>query len=718
MAQFYPALQKIKEHKVQPEPGEWQLLHFLEKTLNSSYEVYYQPYLNGDRPDVIIMRKGGGVLIVEVKDWHLDSYELDFRKRWKVKWVGAYVKSPISQVLQYKENLYDLHIEGLLEKKLKDYKYWKLVHCAVYFHNANQAEIDGFLVKPFKDDKTYQTFLKYNITLFGKNSLVSTRLAEVFDRWPLDNDSTTKQSYFSDELYKSFCRYLQPVWHALEDGKYIQYNKEQQPFIHSKPEEILIKGVAGSGKTTVLAARAVSAHKRTDSTVLILTYNVALKNYIHDKISRVREEFSWKHFRIHNYHDFFGSTMNNLEIDFHFPPDFDSYSAEQQSAYFERFYYSNESLFSAFSERIQKYSTILIDEVQDYKLPWLNIIKKYFLAPGGEYVLFGDEKQNIYNVELEQKNLKVNLADNRRQYKLKRKERFGNKIGNIANEFQKLYFRQKYNLDEGLLVEEVQLTFGGNTLYQKLEPPVRSDGIVNYIQNEIIGINAHPNDTVVLGASIELLRQLDYLYRIQTHEKTSTTFETLEIYYKIFLQKLHYDTFIQDGLALIASNKKIDSEKEDEQEVKLSSLLCIRKMLQDFPSENGTAKLNQLLTKFKVSKADFESWFTDRDLQLHLAQSKRYVTRRDLERVRNNKRNNFWFNSGVLKFSTIHSFKGWEAPNVLLLVDAAPMEKDISELIYTGITRSKSNLIVMNLGNNEYDWSLSKIFDLRKESLF
>ena len=77
MAQFIPSLEKITQFTVQPTEGEWTLLRFLERTLDDSFEVYFNPFLNGDRPDVVIMRRGGGVMIIEVKDWDLDLYTLD-----------------------------------------------------------------------------------------------------------------------------------------------------------------------------------------------------------------------------------------------------------------------------------------------------------------------------------------------------------------------------------------------------------------------------------------------------------------------------------------------------------------------------------------------------------------------------------------------------------------------------------------------------------------
>ena len=58
MAIFYPDINTISRFKVAPTNGEWALLDFLKNVLDDSYEVYFNPYLNGDRPDVLIMRKG------------------------------------------------------------------------------------------------------------------------------------------------------------------------------------------------------------------------------------------------------------------------------------------------------------------------------------------------------------------------------------------------------------------------------------------------------------------------------------------------------------------------------------------------------------------------------------------------------------------------------------------------------------------------------------
>ena len=108
------------------------------------------------------MRKDGGVLIIEVKDWNLDSYYTDASKSWYVKYNNSKIKSPINQVLKYKENIYDLHINDLLHLKLKDYKYWFIVNCAIFFYKENDFDVTDFLLEPFEIRKSeINSFDKY-----------------------------------------------------------------------------------------------------------------------------------------------------------------------------------------------------------------------------------------------------------------------------------------------------------------------------------------------------------------------------------------------------------------------------------------------------------------------------------------------------------------------------------------------------------------------------
>lgn len=591
MTQLFPSWEQIKNLKVKPEPGELYLLEFLKNNLDDSYEVYFQPFLNGDKPDIILMHKDSGVLILEVKDWQFESYYIDDRGQWRLRLNDTFIKSPISQVETYKENLYYLHIDELLKRKLNTPKLWAVVNCVVYFHNETEASIRNFC-SPAKYTK-----------ILGRDSLTKQKFTNLLcDLW------MNKPSYFFNEkLYNSFKRYLQPPVHTLEQGTPIIYSPQQKHLTISEAKAQKILGVAGSGKTFVLAKRAVNAYKRTKRRVLILTFNITLRNYIHDRISEVREDLAWNNFYITHYHLFFSSEANNHNLQIGDLTDFE-----------------DENFFESVKDKINKYEAIFIDEIQDYQVTWVKIVRKYFLAGGGEFVVFGDEKQNIYQRELE-RDKRPYTGISGQWSKLNESRRLGTKFTDLAFQFQRCFLHEKYILDEFRIVQ-TQLDFGEESIkylnFDGNTPLIHVCGTINW---EIRNLGVHPNDVAILSSSVEFLRELDFLIRNSTHEKTMTAFETKEMW------------------EAVKSRDNLPKEKfEDE-----------------------------------------------------------------IKKIRRGMKFNFWANRGVIKLSTIHSFKGWEVDTLLLILeneqqDNVGEEIVTKELIYTGITRCRRNLIIINIGNPEY----------------
>lgn len=357
-------------------------------------KCFFNPYLNGDRPDIMILRKWHGVLIIEVKDWILAHHYIDERKKWH--FVNPYngedsvEKSPIDQVLKYKENLFDLHIDTLLNLKIQNIKNFNIVGCAVYFHKANKEEVDSLIVTPFEEDKKYQKFLQYNIGLLGNDSLECGELDKILAQFYLN--ANWQSLYFTDDLYKNFKRILTPTVHMMSDSEHLRYDDRQTEVITRPVKQMRVKGVFGSGKTTVLVARAVQAYIRLKKDnpqpkILILTYNLTLRNFIHDKLMQVQQEFIIQDFIIINYHQFINAELNNIGIEIKVPTDV---KGSDISLYLDANYYSNEHLFAKYKDRIRPYDAILIDEIQDYKRSWMNILKDSFLAENGEYSCWGD----------------------------------------------------------------------------------------------------------------------------------------------------------------------------------------------------------------------------------------------------------------------------------------------------------------------------------------
>lgn len=57
MAILYPEMEVVEQLKVKPTDGEMSLLKILQVILDDSYEVFFQPFLNGERPDIVVLRK-------------------------------------------------------------------------------------------------------------------------------------------------------------------------------------------------------------------------------------------------------------------------------------------------------------------------------------------------------------------------------------------------------------------------------------------------------------------------------------------------------------------------------------------------------------------------------------------------------------------------------------------------------------------------------------
>lgn len=721
MAIFYPDINTISHFKVQPTDGEWTLLRFLECTLDDSFEVYFNPFLNGDRPDVLIVRKNYGVMVIEIKDWNLDNFQLNDKKKWVYKPNNSVVKSPIDQVLRYKKNLFELHVSDLLQLKIKDFRYFKIVSCAIYFHCATKAYIDGMLVEPYKDDRKYQDFIKYNVDFLGCDSLNKE-----------DFESLLKKRYliakypswiFTEEIYGNFKRLLSPSQHLQSQGIPYVYSEKQKDIIYSNTLEQRVRGVFGSGKTTVLAARAVQAYKRAslrnnNPRILILTFNITLKNFIHDKLNRVNEQFSFENFIIINYHQFINAELNNLNIEFEIPESLDAVS---RSEYLESHYYGNVTLFEEYKDQIRKYDAVLIDEIQDFNRSWMDIIKNYFRDPQGDYVLFGDVKQNIYGQIIQNKDVVTNV---RGVNELKYCYRCDFKVQDLAQSFQKNIFGDKYDIDN-FSEDKSSLFFGQeqkkdgyiNYMYLQGEQPVTA--LYNIIRGNILNKNANisPNDITILGYTTNLLRTFDLYYRYASREKTNSMLETVESMYMIHLNKIGKDN---EGIPWLGSiseqlKKKLFSNghnffSNDVSKIyqRIAVLFSIYDLYTDF-ADAFSSRLDEECQKCGISLNAFKAF--RKHYAEDLEQFKQEVYNDDYKKIRDNKKLHFWMNSGTIKISTINSFKGWESEVVFLILEPqyggpTAFNQSFDELLYTGLTRCRRNLVVINFGNNEYDKKL------------
>ncbi|PZQ95539.1 MAG: hypothetical protein DI539_30535, partial [Flavobacterium psychrophilum] len=253
MAILIPNLEAAKAAKQKPTEGEVFLLEFLATHFDDQVEVYFQPCFNGDRPDIVLMSPTMGVIIIEVKDWNLDLYTIDSDNKWAVSLpTGSQrVKSPFQQAYSYKKNFFEVHVNGLLEKSLKNEKFFRLIRTYVYFHHGSKTALDR-LYQPHLDrlheqSRENEQRLKANPDFFdsyekkrewierGKHrferdlslSIHKDRLKKI--AFPI----AAKDMLFEESVYNEFKRLLNPPFHYASEGKPPTYSDKQAKLIVS-----------------------------------------------------------------------------------------------------------------------------------------------------------------------------------------------------------------------------------------------------------------------------------------------------------------------------------------------------------------------------------------------------------------------------------------------------------------------------------------------------
>lgn len=575
----------------------------LENILSVDDIMYIDAVVNEVAVDFIIVRPNKGVLILNVFEENLNDCTISEDKK-EITLSGRKYQSPIDLISLCQSSIKD-GIEELLMSTIEDRRNFSLIKKAVVFSENTINEIKDFF-------GSTSNIINYTF-VFGKEFIekrdVSQNLYTTIGF--LYNNNT-----FDDVIRRKLAKIISPSWHSYQEGRIdMQPIGAQRRLSESSITQQKISGVAGSGKTQVLAFRAVNAMKRTGGDVLVLTYNITLANYLKFRLSEIREDFSWEKVDVFPYHQFF--RIRAAECQLHV--EFGSY---QDETFFEN------------SRTHKKYSAIFVDEVQDYTTEWLRIVMQNFLLePNGELVVFGDPKQNVYQRPLDTNgDIRLGVIGGQWNRQLTTSRRFTNpRLANLATAFQ-TQFMADLPIDniaaENLMVNTLNfqiLTY--IDMRQNNSVDVLVANIINIISND----NNDARDFVVLASSTKLLRNIDTIYRQRTNEQTEVTFistETLER-----LKQIHQVT------------------------------------------DERTA-----------------NWKFNRDFEA-------------LERTR---KQLFTTDKRCLKISTIQSFKGWESPSVIVILESdfalhnTTFQPMSPQTIYTAITRARENMYIINIGNDTY----------------
>lgn len=623
-------------------------------------KIFIKPSIESDTYDIFVIRDGYGALIVKIIEDESLKTEM--------------IESSIRTVLSYKEDLYNLYSTKLLAKQIAGAQGFYIVKTAICFTKVQENKARELCYDA--TSKLSPSKAKC-VAILGFDSFVS---GNIWDKVGLQYH----MSLFSAEIVNELCSLMSSKWHSYSEGNAeIRLNSKQRSLSQSGAgKRQKIKGVAGSGKTQVLVSRAINAQLRTGGEILILTYNITLVNYIKHRMAQIPADFLWSHFMYGTYNRFFTSQAknNDLKIDLNS--------------------YTEIDFFKHVAGRLPKYDAILVDEVQDYQSSWLQILQRYFLKDNGEFVVFGDAKQNIYDRPLDEEQMVTIPGIIGRWNILDKCFRAGNnKLIDLSLAFQQAFMPElnKDDIERELLLDDSVFTYEDIRRISYDESPLdefeREYGILDF--DRMCCFNYSTNTLTQIRLSISL----EKLSKEKLHERNqSLTVLSFSQFGHILRDSSTVKPYGNENICFACLNA-LSSVDGDINNAVILAPTCelIRSLDYQFRYYGITTSTmcesqeiyEQLKARHKVRKELLES---------------------DIEKVRENKKRHFSMSSPGLKMSTVHSYKGWEAETVVFLIprfstDESKDKTDISnpQVIYTAITRSTKNLIIINLGDTRYD---------------
>lgn len=349
-------------------PGELEVFEFFDRLLVPEWEIYVQPFLNGLRPDFVLLNPQVGIAVFEVKDWKLGGSGPEKRR------------SPLSQVRQYGSEIRDLYCP-----RLDGPGRMAAVTAGVIFTRASTEAVQELLRGEL--GRLRQSARPYH-PVSGADALSGNRLDEVFP------DANREHSSVMSRMHAEDLRvWLVEPRHAKEQRTPPKLDATARPLVTDRTPSGYrrIRGPAGSGKTTIVAGRA--AHlEQGGGEVLVVSYNHTLVNLLADTAASFgarRTRITWLGF-----HEWCKRTMKQAGCE----------SWYDSLATADRKDWLDDPIAEATLEAVQRgpsradvprYDAVLVDEGQDFRPSWWAALRSV-CRDGGEMLLAADRGQDLY----------------------------------------------------------------------------------------------------------------------------------------------------------------------------------------------------------------------------------------------------------------------------------------------------------------------------------
>lgn len=389
--------------------GERLLFRTLKEYLPDDYIVYFEPEIKGVRPDFVIIGPDIGLLVLEVKDYTSNTlYQLN-QDQWTIQSTSGNlhtVKSPLVQAREYAFKVVDvlkkdknlIQGSGKYQFQLKfPYGYGvvftrlseqQIVKNQLYHVIDMESMLARESINPEDDLFSEEQLIERLIGMFKVNF----RLKE-----PLTYEEINTIRYYLFPEVRLGAEFQKTIPHqdqlllSLYDIKTMDLHQENLAK-QIGDRHRMIRGVAGSGKTLILASRAkMLAKQHPDWKILILCYNISLsqniKHMVQAMYAQPEDLFDYAY---EQGDAVTGKIPENLHIlNFHQWLKQSLKTSEQRI----------DGLIESLEKKeaiVPKYDAILIDEGQDFQMSWLHLVSLCLNPETQSLLLVEDRAQSIY----------------------------------------------------------------------------------------------------------------------------------------------------------------------------------------------------------------------------------------------------------------------------------------------------------------------------------
>jgi len=380
--------------------GERRFAQRLMSHLEDDYLCWYEMAVGKKRrySDFIILHPLRGILLIEVKDWKLESIQSGDRLSFRILTSKGpkSLTNPVEQARQCAHALVSqLQSDPLLVEEKGQYQ--------------------GKLICPWGYGVVFSNIFRNQYQSYDFSDVIPEHMVICRD----EMTESVEVEEFQERLWQMFnrsfpCQLTVPQrdrirWHIFPEIRIIQPSLFENTFNFKQNNEFsleetlkvfdltqeqvarnlgeghrIIHGVSGSGKTLILGYRAEKLAQVSTKPILILCYNIVLAA----KLNAIMREKEIHHkVNVHHFHDWCAEQLKTYNIPF---------PVDKEGTYFEMLVES--VIQSVDKKQIPRgqYEAVMIDEGHDFHAEWLKLITQMVDPKTESLLLLYDDAQSIY----------------------------------------------------------------------------------------------------------------------------------------------------------------------------------------------------------------------------------------------------------------------------------------------------------------------------------